>query len=57
MGSAIMTLNAAIINLNIRRILMSHCGRDKNVEHTPLSWLKMRFAGAGIDVRSQTQNL
>jgi hypothetical protein len=54
MGPTIMTLNAAVINLNIRGMLMSHCGRDKNVEHMPLNWLKMGFAGAGIDVRRQT---
>jgi hypothetical protein len=29
-GAIIIKLNAAVTNLNVWGILMSHCGRDKN---------------------------
>jgi hypothetical protein len=31
-AATITTLNAAVTNLNVRGILLSHCGRDKNKE-------------------------
>jgi hypothetical protein len=34
----VIKLNAAVINLNIREILMSHCGRDKNHGMYTLNW-------------------
>jgi hypothetical protein len=32
-GSTIIKLKAAVRNLNIRGVLMTHCGRDKNTEN------------------------
>jgi hypothetical protein len=37
--ATIIKLNAAETNLNVWVILMSHCGRDKNMENMPLNWL------------------
>jgi hypothetical protein len=37
-GAKITKLNAAVTNLNIRGILMSHCGRGKNTENISLNW-------------------
>jgi hypothetical protein len=31
-GAIIIKLNAAVTNVNVWGILMSHCGRDKNTE-------------------------
>jgi hypothetical protein len=31
-GATIIKLNAAVTNLNVLGILMSHCGRDNNME-------------------------
>jgi hypothetical protein len=36
-GAAIIKLNATATNLNVWRILMSHCGRDKNTEYIHLT--------------------
>jgi hypothetical protein len=38
-GATIIKLNAAVTNLNVRGILMSHCGSDKNTENMQLNWL------------------
>jgi hypothetical protein len=38
-GATIKKLNTAVTNLNVREILMSHCGRDNNTEYIPLNWL------------------
>jgi hypothetical protein len=35
-GATIVRLNAAVTNLNVWGILMSHCGIDENIEYTPL---------------------
>jgi hypothetical protein len=36
-GATIIKLNAAVTNLNVQGILMSHCGRDKNAESIHLT--------------------
>jgi hypothetical protein len=36
-GATIIKLNAAVTNLNVHEILMSHCGRDKNTEYIDLT--------------------
>jgi hypothetical protein len=36
-GVAIIKLNVAVTNLNVRGILMFHCGRDKNAEYMHLT--------------------
>jgi hypothetical protein len=38
-GATIMKSNAAVTNLNVSGILMSHCWRDKNTENEQLNWL------------------
>jgi hypothetical protein len=38
-GATIIKLNTAVTNLKVWEILMTHCGRDKNTENTPLNWL------------------
>jgi hypothetical protein len=38
-GATIIKLNTTVINLNVWGILMSHCGRDTNMENIPLDWL------------------
>jgi hypothetical protein len=38
-GAIIIKLNAIVTNLNVWGILMSHCGRDKNMVNTALNWL------------------
>jgi hypothetical protein len=43
MGATIIKLNVAVTNLNVRGILMSHCGRDKSMENIPLNWLSERW--------------
>lgn len=35
-----MKLNAAVTNLNVRGILMFHCGKDKSMENIPLELVK-----------------
>jgi hypothetical protein len=35
--ATITKLNAAAKNLNVRGILMSHCGRDKNMDYIHLT--------------------
>jgi hypothetical protein len=37
--ATIIKLNAALTNLNVWVILMSHWGGDKNMENMPLNWL------------------
>jgi hypothetical protein len=32
-GAKITILNAAVTNLNVREILMSHCGRARKIYH------------------------
>jgi hypothetical protein len=39
-GATIIKLNPTVTNLNFLAILMFHCGRDKNMEHIPLNWLR-----------------
>jgi hypothetical protein len=39
-GATVIKLNTAVTNLNVRVILLSHCGRSKNTENIPLNWLK-----------------
>jgi hypothetical protein len=43
--ATITKLNAAVKNVNVREILMSHCRRDKNMEHGiyTLNWLMNIF--------------
>jgi hypothetical protein len=36
-GATIIKIKAAITNLNIWGVLMSHCGRDKNKENKHLT--------------------
>jgi hypothetical protein len=36
-GATIIKLNAAVTNLNVLRILMFHCWRDKNTKNIPLN--------------------
>jgi intracellular sulfur oxidation DsrE/DsrF family protein len=36
-GSKIINLNTTVTNLNARGILMSYCGRDKNMEYIHLT--------------------
>jgi hypothetical protein len=38
-GATGIKLNTAVTNLNVLRISVSHCGRDKNMEYIPLNWL------------------
>jgi hypothetical protein len=38
-GVTITKLNTSVTNLNVWRILMPHCGRNENMENTPLNWL------------------
>jgi hypothetical protein len=37
--ATIMKVDAAVTNLNVRGILISHCGRDKSTESIPFNWL------------------
>jgi hypothetical protein len=39
-GASIIKLNAAVTNFNVQGILMSYCGRDKNMENIALNWLR-----------------
>jgi hypothetical protein len=36
-GATIIKLKAAVTNLNVQGILVSHCGRDKNTEYIHLT--------------------
>jgi hypothetical protein len=36
-GATIIKLNTAVTSLNIRGILMSHCGTDNNTEYVHLT--------------------
>jgi hypothetical protein len=38
-GAVIIKVSPIVTNFNVQGILMSHCGRDKNMENIPLNWL------------------
>jgi hypothetical protein len=42
-GATVIKLNAAVTEVIVRGILMSHCGRDKNTEHIHLTGQLLKY--------------
>jgi hypothetical protein len=51
MGATIIKLNTAVWG-----ILMSHCGRDKNTENIPRSWLNVLWGQAGFHLNKSSRS-